>query len=282
MLTVASIHVHPVKSLAGIAVEAARVGERGLDHDRRYVVVDAEGLQVTAREVHDMLRVRCEIALDGALRLSLPGRPRLRVDPAALPDAWAEARVWRDTVLGQRCGPEADAWISAVTGRDCRLLFMGARSRRPMGRGYPNEVSFADAAPLLVASQASLEALNAGLAEPVGMTCFRPNLVIAGGAPWQEDGWKRIRVGEVELVVGWPCGRCVMVTVDPETAARHPGGEPLTTLARTRLWTRPDGKREAIFGQNVVPRTTGVVRAGDPVTVLETRPMPVFSASSGA
>ncbi len=279
MPNVASIHVYPVKSLGGVSVPAARVETSGLEHDRRYVVVDAQGVAVTAREVHAMLRVRCAIAADGALRLASPGRPDLRVDPRALPDAWAEARVWRDTMLGQRCGPAADAWISEATGRDCRLLFMGPRTHRPMGRGYPGTVSFADAAPLLLTTSASLGALERDVGAPVEMARFRANLVLDGGAPWQEEAWRRIRVGEVELEVGWPCGRCVMVTVDPATGAAHPGGEPLATLARTRPWRRPDGKREAIFGQNVVPLGTGTVRVGDPVTVLETRDV---SASSGA
>jgi uncharacterized protein YcbX len=75
-------------------------------------------------------------------------------------------------------------------------------------------------------------------------------------------------VGAVELEVGWACGRCVLVTIDPATTARDPGGEPLATLATFRTWARPDGKREAFFGQNVVPRGEGLLRVGDPVEVL--------------
>jgi uncharacterized protein YcbX len=93
------------------------------------------------------------------------------------------------------------------------------------------------------------------------MDRFRPNLVVEGTDPWAEDGWTRLAVGEVTFRVAKPCGRCVVTTTDQATAAR--GKEPLRTLARHR---KLDGR--LVFGQNLIPDTTGTIRVGDPVTIL--------------
>jgi uncharacterized protein YcbX len=124
------------------------------------------------------------------------------------------------------------------------------------------EIAFADAFPILVISQASLDALNARLETSVSMDRFRPNLVIEGSAPHAEDAWKRIRVGDVEIALVKPCDRCSVPAVDPATGVR--GREPVRELATYR---KRGGK--IYFGQNGVHRTPGVLRVGDPVVVLE-------------
>jgi uncharacterized protein YcbX len=142
--------------------------------------------------------------------------------------------------------------------------------RRPVDPDFAKDgesVSFADGFPLLVTTRASLAALNSLIARgdrpgegPLPMNRFRPNVVLDGTAPWAEDGWRRITVGEVSFRVAKPCGRCVVTTTDQLTAER--GSEPLRSLARHRRF----GSR-LVFGQNLVPEGTGVVRIGDPVTV---------------
>jgi uncharacterized protein YcbX len=126
-----------------------------------------------------------------------------------------------------------------------------------------DEVSFADAFPLLLISRAALDGLNARLAKPVSMLRFRPNLVVEGVAAHAEDGWKRIRIGEVEFDVAKACTRCVFTTVDPMRGERDPDGEPLRTLIGYRRTA--DG---VTFGQNLIPRSAGSVRVGDAVEVL--------------
>ena len=89
------------------------------------------------------------------------------------------------------------------------------------------------------------------MAKPLPMERFRPNLVVRGTAPYEEDLWKRIRIGDVELAVVKPCSRCAIPTTDQETGERD-GKEPLRTLATYR-------KTElgVVFGQNVVHLATG-------------------------
>ncbi|MGS2591630.1 MOSC domain-containing protein [Streptomyces hebeiensis] len=166
-----------------------------------------------------------------------------------------------------------DRRLSAFLGLDVRLVHLDDPARRrPVNPLYarPGEtVSFADGFPLLVTTTASLDALNSLVAQgdhpdegPLPMDRFRPNLVVTGTAPWAEDDWQRIAVGDITFRVTKPCGRCVVTTTDQATAER--GKEPLRTLGRYR---RFGGK--LLFGQNLVPETTGTLRTGDPVTVLD-------------
>jgi uncharacterized protein YcbX len=95
------------------------------------------------------------------------------------------------------------------------------------------------------------------------MARFRPNIVVADSAPHAEDGWRRIRIGEVEFEAVKACTRCVFTTVDPASMTRDPDGEPLRTLVQYRR--TPAG---VTFGMNLIPRGTGRVRRGDAVSVL--------------
>ena len=123
----------------------------------------------------------------------------------------------------------------------------------------------ADGFPLLIATTASLAALDREAPVAVTMERFRPNLVVDGGDAWEEDGWRRLRIGTVVLRIAKPCSRCIIVTQDPLSGAREDGDEPLTTL-RAMGRMRPGG---IMFGENAVPEATGTIRLGDPVEAIE-------------
>lgn len=267
-MRLASLHLYPLKSAAGIAVETFDVLPRGPRHDRRWLAVDADGAFITARQVPEMVLIRAE-AMGEGLRLSAPGRPDLDVVP---PSDGQRLRVsiWKDVVDAQRADPVADAWLSAYLQRPVRLVRMDAAARRAVDPAHAqpgDEVSFADGYPLLVISQAALDGLNARLADagraPVAMAQFRPNLVVADAAAHAEDDWTRVRIGEVEFAAVKRCTRCVFTTVDPLRGARRDDGEPLNILKDYRR--TPAG---ITFGMNLIPRGTATLRVGDPVTVL--------------
>ncbi|MFF8839281.1 MOSC domain-containing protein [Streptomyces sp. NPDC015130] len=267
-----SVHVHPVKAMRALAPSEAEVEPWGLAGDRRWTVVDAQGKVVTQRRHPRMALAAAELLADGGVALSAPGLPTLEV---AVPDptVTATVEIFDKYVEAVPAGEAAAAWLSAFLETDARLFHMDApEHRRPVDPAYalPGEtVSFADGYPLLAATTASLDALNALIAAgdhahegPLPMNRFRPNLVIEGTGPWAEDGWTRLAVGEVTFRVARPCGRCVVTTTDQSTAER--GKEPLRSLA---LHRRRDGR--AIFGQNLVPEHRGTVRVGDPVKILD-------------
>ncbi len=257
---------YPLKSGRGEPLAQAVVGARGLQHDRRWVVVDAEGGFLSARTHPDLLGVWVEAGADGALVLSAEDQGACIVSAPPLQRPLIPVTVWDDATWGRPLGPEADAWMSARLGEACRVVFMPDTVERPVDpeRARPGDVvSFADGFPLLLTNQASLAALNAELDDGVPMICFRPNLVVAGFDAFAEQRWSRVRVGALELENGGPCVRCQLTTRDPRTGVRRDDGEPLRTLARGH---RVDGK--VVFGINLIPRTLGSLSVGDLVEVL--------------
>jgi uncharacterized protein YcbX len=173
--------------------------------------------------------------------------------------------VWSDRCAAQRGDPSADAWLSDFLGHACRLVFMPDEGVRPVDPRYAqpqDRTAFSDGFPLLLISQPSLDDLNSRLVEPLPMLRFRPNLVVEGCAPYAEDDWRHIRIGDLPLRVVKPCSRCKITTVDPYTA--ETGSEPLRTLASYRR----QGK-QVYFGQNLIHDRPGELALDMPVEVLE-------------
>ncbi|MEU6180187.1 MOSC domain-containing protein [Streptomyces coeruleorubidus] len=267
-----SIHVHPVKAVRGLAPREAVVEPWGLTGDRRWALVDDGGKVLTQRRHPRLALAAAELLPDGGVRLSAPGMEPLTV-PVPRPLDTLPVEIFRDKVDAVAAEDEAaHAWCSAYLGIDARLAYMDdPATRRPVDPEYarPGEtVSFADGFPLLLTTTASLDALNALIAQgdhadegPLPMDRFRPSVVVAGTDAWAEDDWSRLAIGDVSFRVAKTCGRCVVTTTDQGTGER--GREPLYSLGRHR---RLDGK--LVFGQNLVPLSRGTIRVGDPVSIL--------------
>jgi len=123
-------------------------------------------------------------------------------------------------------------------------------------------VSFADGYPYLIISQGSLDDLNSRLTEPITMTRFRPNLVVSDCPAYDEDTWLDFHLGDIPFYGPKPCARCVLTTIDPDTG--QTGKEPLRTLTSYR-----NRNNKILFGQNAIAKSTGVLRVGDTITMLE-------------
>jgi uncharacterized protein YcbX len=258
--SVASVHVYPVKSCRGIDVGEWPLDEAGLRHDRRFMIIHPDGRFVTQRELPELARVATRLGED-AVELSSDGHGAISV-PLEGDGPTLSVDVWRDHAVGTTVDPAIDAWLSRYADRPLRLLRFDDRHRRRLDVRYaPDHTTrFADGYPVLVLSQASLDALNARLALPVPMDRFRPNLVVDGTAPFAEDAWRDFSVGDATLRNVKPCARCVITTTDQQTGER--GAEPLRTLASFRR----DGN-EVMFGQNAVVTRPAVIRVGDRITV---------------
>ena len=257
------ITIYPVKSAGGIAVQEREVEARGLAGDRRWMVVSPEGDFLTQRDWPRMALLTPMLEAN-MLRLDAPGCVPLRV-PRLSEGERLTVRVWRSVCEAICAGADADVWLSTFLEMPCRLVYMPEETRRPVSPEYAageSIVSFADGFPLLLIGESSLDDLNSKLADPVPMNRFRPNLVVAGAAPYAEDNWAQVRIGEVLFHVVKPCARCLMTTVEQTTGERT-GPEPLQTLAGYR---REEGK--VMFGQNLIPAGPGVVRVGDTVEVV--------------
>jgi uncharacterized protein YcbX len=124
----------------------------------------------------------------------------------------------------------------------------------------PHDITYTDAAPILLTSQASLKALNNRITIPVGMNRFRPTLVVSGCSAFAEDDWKYLKIGTCEFEISHPCPRCVLTTIDPSNPEKGISKEPLKTLSTFRKFGN-----KITFGVYLIPKKLGVIRLNDEV-----------------
>lgn len=270
MACVGRLFVYPIKSCGGVEVESAELKPRGLEHDRRYMLVDADGRFLTQRRHPQMALIRV-VPDESGWRVSVPGCDDL-ILPYGLdePDRQTcRVRIWNDTVEATLAGSDVNVWFSAVLGFACGLVYLADHQHRPVpneAAAFDDECGFADGAPLLLVSEASLSALNARLERPIGIERFRPNIVVRDCGPHAEDDWRTLGIGQTRLDVAWPCSRCAIPTIDPATAERDPANEPIRTLMQYRK-----RDRAVYFGQNLIPRALGTIAVGDDCVIKERR-----------
>ncbi len=267
MLSLASIHIHPVKSLGGFSVQSARLTDRGLEHDRRWMLIDLAGRFISQREIPQMACLHCT-PLDSGFRVT-DIRNGASIDlPWSITEGTRSlATVWDDPVQVILASHAFCAWFSERLDAHVSLVFMPDDAERPTDEGYAKAItSLSDGFPFLIISQASLDDLNSRLGpkDQLSMDRFRPNLVIAAGSAFQEDEWRRITIGDVIFDVVKPCARCIIITTDQNTGTR--GKEPLATLSRYRRRVSDGSKVD--FGMNAVAVPSGSIRVGDGVTVI--------------
>jgi uncharacterized protein YcbX len=272
--TCTQLWIYPLKSAAPIALERATVELRGLAHDRRWLVIDAAGCALTARDLPRLVLLGAR-ATDAGLELAAPAGARMpeprRFVPLPDPEGpRVEVELWTTRIEAALAEPAAAAWLSAYLGVDARLVHCDARCERPilgLGGRAGDRVSFADGYPLLLLSEASLarlsERLGAVDAAAADVRRFRPNVVVAGVEAHAEDDWTRLEIGGVPFDVAKACPRCVLTTVDPDRGERDARGQPLRELATYR-----NTEKGVLYGMNLIPRGTGEIRVGERLRVL--------------
>lgn len=261
-ITVSGLYVYPIKSCAGVALEESLLVETGLEFDRAWMVVDANGRFVTQRELPRMALIRPELR-HTEMVLRAPGMLALHIayDTVEQPTS---VQVWKDLVKAYDMGDLAAQWFSDFLGAQLRLVRFDPEQKRLSNLewtgGIEAENQFSDGYPVLVISQASLDGLNEKLAAkgvaPVGIERFRPNVVIDGidgsldphGEDYLDEVWIDTEQGRVHLKLVKPCPRCPIPNVDPATGER--GHEPGDTLSTYRADPRLDGA--LTFGMNAI------------------------------
>lgn len=292
-MQISEINIYPIKSLKGILLEEAKVEKRGLRFDRRWMLTDRDGMFFTQRETPKMAIIDVTVDHNG-LVVNFPEFEPIFIP--AVPDLGqrTDVTVWQSRVRGISYRGYVNEWFSEALGRNCQLVLMPETSERHVDSRFDRGddiVSFADGYPLLLIGEGSLAELNERLHDqyrdeefgeklPLPMNRFRPNLVVQGSDPFDEDRWARIRVGEAFFRVVKPCARCVVTTVD-QARGDFDGKEPLKTMASFRMAKDafPDTYESyghtpnaVLFGENLIPENPGVgVNVGDEVVVIERR-----------
>ena len=258
-MKLAELHVYPLKGARGIALERADVLAGGLRHDRRFMLLDAEGTFITQRSHPELALVVTTLRASSLVLRADAGEVEL---PLAPEGSRRIVRVWDDDVEAVEVDGLASSLLSEHLGKRCSLVFMPDDVVRPVEAPYGapgDRVGFADGYPVLLATTASLADLNARLDTPVPMNRFRPNFVIEGGAPFDEDRHEGVRVGPLTFRMPKRCARCSVTTVDQATAVTSK--EPLRTLASYRT-----ENNKVYFAQNLIPDGEGAVAVGDEVS----------------
>lgn len=268
-MILSEINIYPVKSLRGISLKTAEIDDRGLRNDRRWMLVDKNDRFVTQRVLPKMALI--DVAFDReALTVSCGGFGSQTIDADPKDPVSRPVTVFSSTVSAEIYGGAVNEWFSDVLGQSLRLVRMPQSSRREADEEFrrcdSDIVSFADGWPFLLIGAASLADLNTRLETPVEMKRFRPNFVVEGSEPYEEDRWKQFRIGANTFYGVKLKGRCVVTTIDPATGTSD-GKDPLLTLSKYRGGVL-NGKRGAFFGQNLTAEAAvGTVSVGDRVEV---------------
>ncbi|MCY7346301.1 MAG: MOSC domain-containing protein [Pyrinomonadaceae bacterium] len=276
-MILSEINIYPIKSLGGISLKSAIVENRGLQFDRRRMLVDENNKFLTQREFTQMATIGVEILKSG-LSVSA-GNKSLEIPFDTDSEATTSVKIWSSRCRAKVYGKEFNDWFSDVLQTSCKLVLMPEEATRKVNYFYAvhptDAVSFADGYPVLLIGEESLTDLNSRLEKSVPMNRFRPNLVVSGADAFAEDGWKQIKIGSAVFHVVKPCGRCVMTTIDQISGVRQ-GIEPLKTLASYRVPKR-SVKKKILFGQNLIAENVGeILNVGDRIEVVETKNKPRF------
>lgn len=272
MIEVGQLAIYPLKSCAQISVPKIAADNFGLQMDRRWMVVDENGKFLTQRQISKMCLINPTLINNGVL-LQAPEMEPCAVDMKNLAGS-QQVSIWADQCTALDCGDEAANWLGLFLEEKCRLVYFPENEVRQVDLQYAQQgdrTAFSDGFPFLLISEASLQDLNTKLvsagSQAIEMRRFRPNIVVSGCDAFEEDRWKRIKVGEMVLRIVKPCSRCVIPNIDPDTGIR--GDEPSQTLKGYRRQEHPQIGNKIFFGQNVIAETNGLLEVGMPIKILE-------------
>lgn len=272
------IHVYPIKSCKGLSVYKWQIGPYGLINDRKWMIIDVENNKnrfITQRQYPSLALI--EPSFQGEnLSITAPNMPTIRIplsEKKRKKEPEIQVGIWKDTCRAIDEGDEIAEWLQKFLDRShIRLVRMPEDHDRKTDKG--KLVAFADGYPWLLISNESLKELNSRIKEKtIPMNRFRPNVVVEGvSEPFEEDKWKKISIGNIELFGTKKCTRCKTTTVDQATGA-FTGPEPLQTLETFRKGLLEGSKNEVCFGMNMIHemKTSGKIeiKVGQVVRVID-------------
>ncbi len=230
----AELYVYPLKSAAGIKLEHAKVGLRGLEFDRRWMLVDEDGQFISQRKHPRMALLKMSAEAD-AFRVDAEGMPPLLIKHALEEEQQRSVQIWSSNLKAWLYPAQYSKWFSQFLGMECQLVAMpddGERIANPENTRSLTPIRFVDGYPILMISENSLVDLNSRLDTPVPMNRFRANFILRNCEAYAEDSWDQLTIGDLKLETIKRCPRCVVTTVDQATAEK--AAEPLRTLGQYR------------------------------------------------
>lgn len=256
MLQISRLFVYPVKSLGGISVSSALLTDRGFEHDRRWMLLNEQNIFMTQRDYPQMALLQTGITETGISIFHMDDiHERITIPFWVSSENRFTVKVWDDYCEAVFVDRKIDEWLSRKLDVTCRLVYMPDDSLRKVDPRYAvdqtNITSLSDGYPLLLISQSSLDDLNSRLESPIPMNRFRPNIVLAGANPYEEDEMAEFTIRGIRFFGVKLCARCSIPTINQETLEKSK--EPSKTLATYR-----QKEHKILFGQNVLYSSGGV------------------------
>lgn len=261
--TVSKLIIYPIKSMRGIELDSVQVENMGFANDRRWMLVDLQSQFLSQRKYPEMALLKIQLGRD-LMKVTFTKNKNSMDIPIETDSANAfQVKIWNDSVNAHSVGAKYDKWFSRCLGTDCRLVKIDKVGRPVDAEFNPiNSITgFSDGFPFLILGEESLNLLNSKLSAPVPVNRFRPNIVFSGGSPHDEDGWKQFRIGGVLFYGVKLCSRCVVTTIDQNSAEK--GFEPLNTLKLYRNFNN-----KIMFGQNLIHEGNGIITVGDEINII--------------
>ncbi len=261
-MVVKEIIIYPIKSLGGINTDRAIANEKGLEHDRRMMLVDSNGRFLSQRERHEMALIGAEFAENG-FKFYNKQNPEDSIIIPNDPDLEKELNVtvWDDQFSAMALSNNYNNWFKNMLNIDAQLVKMNDLSLRYKSiktKKKKTLVSLADGYPYLFISQSSLNDLNSRLEVDIPMNRFRPNIVFDQCESYDEELLETFQINNCKFEMIKPCARCVITTINQKTGEKLV--EPLKTLSN---YKRVGNK--IFFGMNAICLDKGKIEIGDEI-----------------
>lgn len=285
-IAVSQLWIYPIKSMKGISLDKVQLEQRGFQYDRRWMLIDKDNRFITQRQYPRMTLIEPSFesdVMDFGLSVRAPEMPVLIIpypDPQIELYDEVEVTCWDDQVKAQHINTAIDNWFSEFLDIDCQLVYMPDTTLRQVDPDYAmsekgNDIaSFSDGFPNLVISEASLDDLNSRVDIDLTMDRFRPNIVLSGCKPYEEDTLGHFKINQIDFYAVKPCSRCVITTINPQTGQKE-SREPLQTLSKFRK-----KKNKVFFGQNLLHKLSygsdNRLYVGDKVEIIKASDALIF------
>lgn len=282
MVFIKQLCIYPVKSMQGIALSKASVFEHGFEHDRVLMLCEPDGNFITARHYPNLLKINTSI-VDDTIQISVS---QSGVDKGLTETALTlnfddfstspePTQVWGNHFTSFIAPIRVNQFFSDFLQKNVQLRWLGNTLSRRIKR-YPDiPLSFADGYPYLLINQASFDYLQQQCEKKLDIRQFRANIIVDGSLPFAEDGWKTIKIGDVIFDIVKPCTRCILTTINAETADYLADNEPLKTLR----YFRTNEQGEIDFGMNMIARNQGTISIHDKIEIIERQSAPNYIKS---
>jgi len=265
-ISIVNFFIYPIKSTFRIQLVESEIDFFGLKHDRNFAIINSSNKIITARENKNLYKIKTEIE-KGNLIFNTDKQGKIELSLLKnYEEEQKEVIIFKDQVSAKIINHKINDWISNIIGEPAQLIKIDEdkmRKMKPKYNGKENDfIRFQDASAIHLITESSIKSLNEKVEKPVTIHHFRPNIVIKGTKPYEEDDWKKVKIGTCEFEVAVKTARCPMITINPETIEKDAHQEPLKTLAKLRK-----EKNKANFGIYLIPRKIGIINIDDEVII---------------